>query len=117
MTGHVHPTVHAEIGHFSPPPLVSSNIIITSQMHCAKCIIPLQSAKKFFTWDVLFLNKMMALTDYETIQLFDKKYGICFNIFIVVVFFLLLFCTKANGSARSLIDTSLGKECTTFICP
>lgn len=65
--------LHAEIDHFPPPPPVSSNIIITSQMHCAKCIIPLQSAKKFFTWETLFLNKMMALTDYETIQLFDEK--------------------------------------------
>lgn len=89
MTGHVHPTCRNRP--LSSPPPVSSNIIITSQMHCAKCIIPLQSAKKFFTWKALFLKKMMALTDYETIQLFDEKYGI---MCCVLFFFAVSFCYK-----------------------
>lgn len=86
--------LHAEIDHAPPPPPMSTNIIITSQMHCAKCIIPLQSAKKFFTWEALFMNKMMALSDYEIIQLFDEKYTVLYCV--VYCFLLVVLQNKWN---------------------
>lgn len=65
--------LHAEIGHF--PPLPQCHLISLLPLKCTvqNASFRFKVPRNFFTWEALFLNKMMALTDYGTIQLFDEK--------------------------------------------